>query len=97
MNEHTQMAALLIDSGADIDAVDGEGNSSLMLCVVCEHVVRTVHMSYLKPCKCISTMQDYYLELVDFTFLFSSQSFLQITIMSRSLFTFDITCPSVFI
>lgn len=58
---HTQMAALLIDSGADIDAVDGEGNSSLMLCVVCEHVVRTYVHHALKPFTCISTMQDFYL------------------------------------
>ena len=35
------MAALLIESGADVDAVDEDGNSALMLCVVCEHVVRT--------------------------------------------------------
>lgn len=89
--EHTQMAALLIDSGADIDAVDGEGNSSLMLCVVCEHVVRTYVRHAWKLCKCISTMQDFNFWTCSFTFLFSSQWFLQLFIRSRGLCSFFTT------
>jgi hypothetical protein len=34
-----QMAKQLISSGADVDAIDEEGNTALMLSVVCEHLV----------------------------------------------------------
>jgi hypothetical protein len=33
------MAKQLISSGADVDAVDEEGNTALVLSVVCEHLV----------------------------------------------------------
>ena len=33
---------MLLTSGADMNAVDTEGNSALMLATICEHEVRTV-------------------------------------------------------
>ena len=36
------MVEILLQSGSDINAVESEGNTALMLAVVCEHTVRTI-------------------------------------------------------